>query len=241
MVTISLRIEETLRDELEETAKTRGTSVSDIIRQAIEIRLGHGVARDSLAPHSMSKADRHRLVLLHEILKRLDPDECDYHEGRIEVLNRGFTGEYGAEFVGVEAELSLSDCKLVWDILDMFSVIQSSVMKISIDNLNAFGEHTEADLKFSGFDANDELEGSMLAYAQYLVAHDRWTSLASCFGDEYDRGNSHMPRLPVYRRMLEIYRPIWQQILTGHGRGADRYILSESELMEIIKATRYPR
>lgn len=241
MVTISVRVEELLKDELDELAKAQGVSVSEIIRQAIEARLGHDVPRELPAPRSMSKSDRHLLALLHEVLGQLDPDEADYHLSRIDVLNRGFTGEYGNEFSAVEDELSLSDCKLVWDILDMFSVIQSSMKKIDVENLRSLDEHAEVALTFGGFDANNELEGQMLAYARHLVASGRWTALTTYFGDAADRGNSHMPRLDIYRRMLEAHRPIWQHLLSGHGRGADRYVLNEVKLAELVKARRYSR
>lgn len=241
MATISLRIEEPLRVELEELAKTQEVSVSELIRQAIEARLGREVRRDRSAPRSMSKTDRHLLALLHEILERLDPDEADYHRSRVEVLVRGFTGEYGGEFTAIEDELALSDCKLLWDILDMFRVIRASVANIGVDKLRSIDERAQAILTFRGFDGNDELEGQMLAYSRYLVANDRWTELAEHFSEERDRGNSHFPTLSVYRRMLEAYQPIWQRIISGNGRGADRYILAEAELADVIKATFHPR
>ena len=234
MVTISVRVDDELRGDLEEIARAQGASVSEIIRQAIETRLGRDDRddRNSPAPRSMSTPDRHMLALLHQILGRLDPDEADYHGSRIDVFNRGFAAEYGSEFGMVEDELTHSDCKLVWDILDMFSVIQASVAKLGIE---------QAALTFFGFDANDDLEGQMLAYAQYLVTSRRWTSLAHRFDEEAERGNSHMPRLAVYRRMLEVYRPIWQRIMSTNGRGEDRYVLNEAELAELVDASRYPR
>lgn len=241
MATISVRIEEPLRVELEELAGAQGVSVSEVIRQALEARLGRDVQRDWSAPRSMSMQDRHLLALLHEVLERLDPDEADYHRSRINVLNRGFTGEYGDEFAAVGDELALSDCGLVWDILDMFRVIHASVADVGMEKVRSLGEHAEAALTFRGFDANDELEGQMLGYARHLVAHDRWTDLAECFGDERERGNSHVPLLRVYQRMLEVYRPIWQRIITGPGRGAGRYMLSEPELAELVDASRYLR
>lgn len=241
MATISLRIDEPLRAELEDLAKSQDVSVSEIIRQAIEGRLGRDVKQAWSAPRSMSKFDRHQLALLHEVLAQFDPDEADYHRSRADVLNRGFTGEYGAEFVAVEDELALSDCKLLWDILDMFRVIKASVANIGITKIRSLDAHAEATLTFGGFDLNDELEGQLLSYAQYLVAHDRWADLAEHFGENSDRGNSHCPKLDVYRRMLEAYRPIWQRLISGHGRGADRYVLTETELAELIQASRYPR
>lgn len=236
MATISLRLEEPLRLEVEDLARSQDVSVSELIRQAIEARLGRDVGRNWSAPRSMSKQDRHLLALLHEILERLVPDDAEYHRSRVDVLNRGFTGEYGGEFTAVEGELSLSNCKLVWDILDMFRVIQASVADVGIERVRLLDQHAEAALTFRGFDGNDELEGQMLAYSQYLVAHGRWTDLAKYFSDEADRGNSHFPTLNVYQRMLEVYRPIWTRIISGHGRGADRYSLTEADLAELVKA-----
>ena len=133
MATISLRVEDEIRDELEEIAAGEGVSVSELIRRAIEALLGRDVQVDRSAPSSLPKRDRLHLSLLHRIAQMLEPDdgEADYHGSMIDVLQRGYTGGYYREFDSIDDELSLNDCELVLDILNMFRVVKSSLISLA--------------------------------------------------------------------------------------------------------------
>lgn len=234
MTTISVRFDEEVREELEELGRRKGLSVSEVIRQAVETRLGRNAEPNWPAPRTMSKPDRHVLVLLHEILQQLAPDEAEYHRRQAEVLARGYTGNYDDEFVGIDDELALADCRLLWDILDMFRVLKASIADIGDEALARIGEDAEIALTFAGFDLSDEREGQMLGYARHLVDNDRWTDLAEHFDATHDRGNSHLPLLSSYQHMLEAFQPIWRDVV--HAGGRRRYVLSEAELAQVVEA-----
>jgi uncharacterized protein YfbU (UPF0304 family) len=129
----------------------------------------------------------------------------------------------------------------VWDILDMFRVIKASVERIGNETISALDEYAEHALTFRGFDLNDHREGKMLSYARHLIENDRWQDLAEYFDDEHENGNSHSPTLDTYQRMLSVYRPLWTDIISGSMRGRDRYLLTEQELAEVVRAWYYPR
>jgi uncharacterized protein len=176
----------------------------------------------------------HRLIQLASV----DEDETERHGTMIEVLEQGFTGEYADEFISIYDELPLDECRLVWDILDMFRVIEASVDKLGIDAVRALDEHAEHALRFCGFDFNDRREGRLAGYAAHVVGNGRWTELAVYFDDKHERGNSHAPMLGSYLRMRRVFRPLWEAMIHGPGRG--RYHLTEDELLEIVRAWYYP-
>jgi hypothetical protein len=240
MATLSVRIDDALRDELEDMAAATGVSSSEVIRQALEVRLGRDVRSDWDAPRSLSMADRHTLALLHTILARLDSSESEYHETRAAVLQNGWTGEYENEFAAIDRELTLAECKMVWDVLDMFRVLRSSIEAVGVDAVRRIDEHAEAFLVFGGFDLNDTIEGRMLGYVRHLFASDRWSELKADMLARSDGGNSHSPRLAVYTRMLTAFTPIWndkvQSFLSGHGRQH----LDQSELAAVVEAAYHP-
>jgi uncharacterized protein len=178
------------------------------------------------------------MSLLHQILGRLDPEDESYHRLRAQALDEGYTAEYGDEFLGMEPELPARDCELVRDILDMFRVIRASVNKLGSEAIA--GVVHAPFLEFAGFDANDPLEGRLPSYTHYLLATDRWTDLADYFDHAHDGGNSHHQVLPSYRRMLEVYEPLFKAKASGRGLGPDHFLFSADELAAIAGAAVHP-
>lgn len=242
MATISLRIDDDIRDELEEMADGEGVSVSELIRQAIGEKLAHDAQRTMSwsAPASLSKRDRLQLSLLYQIAQMVSQDEAEAeHYGQmVEILRNGHTGSYGEAFMGISDELSMEHCQLVWEILDMFRVIKATVDSVGIENIPGV---SEAQASFSGFDHNDHLEAGMSLYAHQLVRNGKWQELAHHFDREHEWGNSHMPMLAVYRRMLDVFRPIFSAMVEGPARGRDGYLLTADEVAAVIAARRYPK
>jgi uncharacterized protein YfbU (UPF0304 family) len=242
VTTVSIRIPDDIKNELEELAIGKGASVSELVRDAIEARLGRDLAPMQTAPSSIPKRDRLILSLLHEILAVLasnDESEAEHHESMAHILQHGYTGEYFEEFTSIHDELSPGDCSLVNDILEMFGVIRRSVDEVGIDAVEANDEQAKRALAFRGFDFNHPLEGRMAAYCRFMIDHGRWTDFAEDFDDRHERGNSHMAMLESYRRMLTAFRPTWDDILRGDTRGRPEYTLTAQELTELVRA-RYP-
>lgn len=247
MATLNLRVDDETRDELERLAQGRGTNVSALLRGAIDDLLGRTtVAAATSAPKSLSMLDRQVLVLQHEILKRLSTeagytDEAQHHDERIEVLRQGFTTEYHHEFIGIHEELTPAEGALVMEILDMFFAIETALDRLGDQVLAELGDGAEHTLRFRGFDFNDPRESRLAGLAEHLVTRGRWSGLAYHFDDEHEGGNSHMPVLPVYRRMLLGYQAVVAERKAREGTGSfSTHLFDVSDLQKILDAAERP-
>ncbi|MFI5591173.1 YfbU family protein [Amycolatopsis sp. NPDC051758] len=221
--------------------------MSALLRGAIDGLLGRTtVAATTSAPKSLSMLDRQVLVLQHEILKRLganagDTDEVEHHQKRIEVLQEGFTTEYHREFIAISDELTPADGALTMEILDMFFAIEAALDRLGDQALGELGEGAECTLRFRGFDHNDAHESRLAGLAEHLIKSGRWSRLAYHFDDEHEGGNSHMPVLPVYRRMLLGYQAVVVERKAREGDGAfSTHLFDISDLQKILDAARRP-
>jgi uncharacterized protein YfbU (UPF0304 family) len=239
MATITLRLEDQVKDDLEALARSRGITVTDLLRPLVEEAAGRPASESrSVHPAHLTAVERRTMSLLHQVLGKLDAEDKNYHRLRAQALDEGYTAEYGNEFLGMEPELPVRDCELVRDILDMFRVIRASVNRLGPGAVAGL-EHAGL-LEFAGFDANDPLEGRLLYYARHLLETDRWTDLADYFDHAHDGGNSHHQVLPSYRRMLEAYEPLFKAKARGRGLGPDHFLFSAGELAAIASAAVHP-
>lgn len=239
MATITLRVEDQVKDDLEALARSRDITVTDLLRPLVEEAAGRPASESrSVHPAHLTVVERRTMSLLHQVLDKLDLEDENYHRLRARALDEGYTAEYGDEFLGMEPELPVRDCELVRDILDMFRVIRASVNRLGPGAVAGL-EHAGL-LEFAGFDANDPLEGRLLNYARHLLETDRWTDLANYFDDAHDGGNSHHQALPSYRRMLEAYEPLFKAKAGGRGLGPDHFLFSADELAAIARAAVHP-
>jgi uncharacterized protein len=244
MATVTIRIDDDTRDELEEIAHSRGVTLSDLLREQIDGLLGREVPMRDGTPHTMSVQQRLLLAQQHEILAWLSAGsdyESKHHHDMVKLLREGYAGEYGALFAGIYSEMSRSECKLTWDILDMFSMLQMSIERLSGDDRKALGEDTARRLRYRGFDMNDSRECRMLMYVRYLVDAGRWKDLRPRLAEIGDGGNSHMPCLASYERMLAVYTPISEQITGGErGYSWEERLLTVDDLRQVAGAFAYP-
>ena len=238
MATITLRVEDQVKNDLEALARSRGITVTDLLRPLIEEAAEQAGESRGVHPTHLTAVERRTMSLLHQILGTLDPEDESYHRLRAQALDEGYTAEYGDEFLGMEPELPARDCELVRDILDMFRIIRASVNKLGSEAVAGL-EHAPF-LEFAGLDANDPLESRLLYYARHLLATDRWTDLADYFNDAHDGGNSHHQALPSYRRMLEVYDPLFKAKASSRGLGPDHFLFSADELAVIAGAAIHP-
>ncbi len=235
MAAISVRVDEALQSRVEEAAQGDGRSVSEWVREVMVDRLGLGGAASWEAPTTLSKSARQQLALLHKLiaLASTDADEVGYHSRMAHVVQEGFTAEYADAFIAINDEIPMRDCRLTWDILDMFRVLQASVDQLDTVETDALGDQARSALSFKGFDFNDPRERRLADYAAYLVQNGRWEEFAESFDRDHEHGNSHFPVLPTYERMLAVFQPLRTSL-----RG--RYLLDVEELASISSA-RSPR
>ncbi|WP_165788072.1 YfbU family protein [Arthrobacter glacialis] len=251
MATITVRIDDDVRDALQSKAEDVHQTLSEFVRDRLQDavfdfrddkdrRKGRG---GDLEPDSLSALDRHTLALLHRILGRVLPeDENDvdgdkeYQLERAKVLERGFTKEYSVEFIGIEPELSPRHCDFVLDVLQMFRITLHSIKELQKQGAMV-DENQRKALTFDGFDHNDLLESQMSDYVRFLVEGGKWSEQKDfVLGADY--GNSYHQVIPRYSRMLTEYREVKQR--RTRSVGLRSYILNEAELHKIAAARVHP-
>ena len=244
MATVAIRVDDNSREELEDVARTRGMTLSGLLRDQIDALLGRHVPIRDDVPHALSFQQRLVLAQQHEILALLNADdeaESRHHRTMAEVLREGYAGEYDTVFGSMQPEMSRTECKLVWDILDMFCALSTSIDRLSAADRAALGDDNEYRLRFGGFDLNDSREGRLLSYVRHLVDTDRWTQIKPQLAEIDDNGNSHSRRLPNYERMLAVYMPIFEDGVRGRrGHSFAAWILTVDELKQVAGAWAWP-
>ncbi|WP_410583819.1 YfbU family protein [Amycolatopsis sp. lyj-108] len=97
------------------------------------------------------------------------------------------------------------------------------------------GDHASRWLSFAGFDHNHERERNLASFAECLIAAGRWEPLAYHFDDEHEGGNSHMPVLHHYEKMLGAYRAIIDARKADRGfTSHDTYHLDGDDLRTML-------
>jgi uncharacterized protein len=222
---ITTRVPDDAFEHLESVALEHGLKIGEHAREVLLQSLDRSRSLEEPSPSSqatvperLTTVERHTLATLHRILARLvtgdlEDGNRDYQLRLARVLEEGWVGEYPSVFVGIVGELPRRDSGLVMDILDMFRVLESYFNRLAPDERDAISDGMSGRVRFAGFDANDDYEGALLTYAQYLISIGKWSDLAYHFEDEspHDGGNSHGQTVPHYRRMLEVFTPIWRE------------------------------
>lgn len=246
MPTVTLRLDESTKTDLETLSRSRGQNLSDLIRSALNDLLMRGDDDDdiSVAPRSLTAVERQQLALLHRILARVVGDDNDvdgdknYQLERAQVLEGGFVGEYTTEFAGIRPELSARDSEFVLDVLDLYRITTFSIEKLK-ESGRELDENLIRSLRFEGFDLQDQREARLLAYARYLVGQDRWPELQYVFSTTNDRGNSHSPCSAMYQRMLDEYTKIKAETNRARRR-RDSYFLDVNALQRLVDVQTHP-
>lgn len=244
MAQLNIRIDDESRDLFDSLARARDLSTSDLLRELIWQALGRNDERprDDTTPPSLSALERRQLAMQHEILAFLtaeDDWETAYHRQMVEVMNSGFTSEYYKTFQMIQPEMTARECNLVHDILEMFTTVERSVAELTNEERAPLGDRSHHALRFRGFDFNNSQEGRLASYAHHVIKDGRWTDMADRFDDKHESGNSHMPMLATYQRMLSVWKPLWDKKIKSYG-GANNYRFTVDELQQILAAWPYP-
>jgi uncharacterized protein YfbU (UPF0304 family) len=249
MATITVRVDDATRDALQAKAEEERQSLSDFVRDRLNDAVFGFRSEEEpkktggLEPESLSALERHQLALLHRILARVLPEDAndvdgdkDFQLERAKVLERGYTSEYWVEYASIHPELNARHCDFVNDALELFRIASISIAELRKEGVEV-DESLERALTFEGFDHNDRLENQMAGYVQFLVEDEKWTEQKDVvFGP--DRGNSHSQMLPVYSRMLTVFREVKQNPARKASRRS--YLLKEHELRKIAAARVHP-
>ncbi len=153
----------------------------------------------------MNFTDVERVILANQymILKALYPKNAQHYEEAYQAIVRGYEIHYTPEEMCIgDSVMTIGESNEVIEILNMYRAI--------VFSYNSLQDRTGIDARriaFPGFDANDEIEGKYMCYAEFVCSHDGGRF------NEIDRGgglNSHCPMLDRYRAMIECWRAMEQ-------------------------------
>jgi uncharacterized protein YfbU (UPF0304 family) len=248
MATLTLRVDDAVRDELDRAARARGTTISDLLRSAINDLLGFEDAgaqdreNSVVVPRTLDVVQRRMFAMMHEMLGKLadDEDDKEYHQRHAEVMTEGFAGEYYAEFGFMSAELTPAECSRLNDILEMFRVLEFSLSQLSPADRERLGHDADHVLIFDGFDLQKPAESRLLSYAKHMVKdEDNWAEFRERLTTG-ERGNTHSSRLARYLRMHRAYTAIRDKNISGRGHRRDDYLFDVDDLSSMIEAAWHP-
>jgi hypothetical protein len=146
----------------------------------------------------MSTTERLILSNQYRILAILCPEEATYFDHARRIVESGYEEHYD-ELGDINPDpLSREASKEVLDIMTMFSCL-----KDAYDRLHDKSDIEEREIRFDGFDGNNE--GELLSYADFFCNQEdrRFTDLVSKHVP-----NRHSPRIEMYRRMLEVFESL---------------------------------
>jgi len=166
----------------------------------------------------LTKTERWILSNQYRILEALYPQEQKDLAERREALESGYEAEYDSMSQHIYDDkdcLTEEQCREVIDILSMFRALHDAKDKGGVE---------EKETILEGFDGNDTLESSYMAYARYFCKSDGGRFEESRKGDF----NSHSLMLGIYRRMLKEWK-----------NSAKPHQLTKEDIVRIVGARTY--
>jgi DNA protecting protein DprA len=170
-------------------------------------------------PTTLTPLERLQLANQFEILEKMKPEEAEHYASLREIVERGYTIRYEEVFNGIYDEMSLDECKYVYDVLDMHRALINS-----FNELKDKQGLTAEDVKFKGFDGNNESKRH--GFVRYLQKEGLWTETLVA-----DLNSHSMMTMKLYPRMLRNFEPIKQQILDSH---SGNWLLTAEQIRKVI-------
>lgn len=216
MATVSFRISDELKRELDELSAEKGYHLSKLFRKAIEdLRdaMRHGPDGGAF---DLSLKDRLILANQYRILEMLDEKQSGRHAVHREILTTALETYYVTLLDDFSNDLNLDVSHEVMDILAMFTRL-----RLSFEHLAGASAVSAQDIEFLGF--HPQFESEMLGFARFYMkklGRHRW--LSETLGEGLESG---APMLDVYRRMFAAWKSI----------GMSK-VLTDAEIAQIVAA-----
>lgn len=167
----------------------------------------------------LDKKDRLIIANQLRILEATHPKEAERYAGYRKALEDGYELHYAGLFECIADPMPPEDSREVQHVLEMFSQ-----MKLAFERIGKTKGIKKDDVRFAGFDPGTEAQP--YAYARYLIEDlGRYDEIR----DKKKRRDfeSTLPTLPMYRRMLEVWKALDDRL---------RYKLDRVALAQIIDA-----
>lgn len=149
---------------------------------------------------TLTPVERLQLANQFKILEKLYPEDAEHYAASGEIVEHGYSIEYGDVFSNIFPEMSFGECEYVYDVLDMHRALIGS-----FNELKEKDGLTLEDVSFKGFDGNNE--SKCLALAVRLQKEGKWTE--TLVGELNSHSISTIARYP---RMLEKFNPVWRSL-----------------------------
>jgi uncharacterized protein len=149
-----------------------------------------------LKADTLTLVERKILANQFVLLEKLDPEQAEYYAESRDIIEHGYTIFYDEVLQSIYDEMPIAECRYVFDVLDMHMALRNSY-----DKLTDKGGVSEDDVRFRGFDGNNE--SKRYAFAEFLKKTGKWAE--TLVGGL----NSHsMMTIQRYPKMLERYNRI---------------------------------
>ncbi|MEN8913014.1 MAG: YfbU family protein [Polaribacter sp.] len=150
-----------------------------------------------MIPKTLTITERQILANQFRILSRLE-NETEHYEKKAEIVENGFTGQYGEVFEVDQEEMEYNYCIETHDILNMFRYISNAIQNLTKKEKESLDLNK---LTFEGFDGNND---EHYHYTSFMIEKQgKWK--------EHDKLylNSHNSMtISNYRKMLPIYKKV---------------------------------
>ena len=169
-----------------------------------------------MIPKTLTITERQILANQFRILSKLE-DDTEYYEKRAEIVENGYTGQYGEVFLVDQEETDYNICRETHDILNMFRYISNSIPNLTDEERESLNLDK---LTFKGFDANND---EHYHYASFMIEKlGKWAEHKEMYL------NSHNSMtISAYRKMLPVYKKVLD---------SNRYDFNFDDLKDLISA-----
>lgn len=150
---------------------------------------------------ALSPKDRFIIANQLKILEKLYPEEANDYALERKAIESGFALHYTWILERFSEELSVKECEVVLEILNMYRAITDSFETFTDADKNNFKKD---EIEFRGFDGNNETK--LWLYANYFI-NDLGRFQELLYGSKSRDFNSHgSPRLHNYQQMLQQWK-----------------------------------
>jgi uncharacterized protein YfbU (UPF0304 family) len=168
---------------------------------------------------TLTPVERLTLANQLQILEKLDSVNAEDYKRQRDIIVHGYTIQYDEVFTEIHDEMSVEECRYVYDVLDLYRVLIRSYQELK-DKEGLIA----VDVKFKGFDGNNE--SKRWAFAEHLKKEGRWTETLT------GGLNSHsINTMSLYPKMLDRFEPIQQAILDSH---SGNWIITADQIKKVI-------
>lgn len=169
---------------------------------------------------SFTKNERFIISNQMKILEKLDADNAKEYQRTKLIFDEGFEEECEEAMEHIKERLVSEYQRDVRSILNIYSILRRS-----FDSLEDKSQINEEDVKFPGYETNDDLESAMAKYAEFLVTGSKNWSDAVKGQSLHWQYKSLVSKLKKYQRMIAKWEALRSQVKAHMSEAQMRAIL----------------